>query len=254
MISIIKQTQKREAKHLSTESILGLSALVTSLIAAIFGFGGGMLLIAVLPLYLSPSTIIPIHGVTQLASNISRSLFSLKHVQWPLIVPFLIGSILGVGLFGLLLSHLPSKYIPALIGSYIVLNLWSSKFSRLINRYESYYLIGVLQTGLGLVVGATGPIGTSVLAKKLSDHNQLIATSSMFMTISHLLKILVFGFIGFSYTEHLNLLISMVLGSVLGSYLGTKMRRLVGNQRLIWLIKALLTGLALKMIFSVILT
>ena len=168
-----------------------------------------MLLIAVLPLFLSPSLIIPIHGITQLASNSSRMVFSIKDVQWVLLPKFLVGSLIGVLLFGFLLSNMSMEYVPIGIGLYIILNLWSVRFSKFISQYESYYLIGLLQTGLGLIVGATGPLSLAVLTKNLRSKDKIIATSSMFMTISHLAKIPVFMAIGISLFDHFNILIFM---------------------------------------------
>jgi uncharacterized membrane protein YfcA len=237
---------------LPIEYILGIASFFTSVVAGVLGFGGGMLLIALLPLYLHPSTIIPIHGITQLASNSSRMLFSIKDVQWSLLPQFLVGSLVGTILFGLLLVNISSTYIPIAIGTYILLNLWSTRFAAFIKKYESYYIIGLLQTGLGLIVGATGPIATSVLTKQLTCKNQIIATSSMFMSISHVAKIVVFGFIGFSFFAHTSLLIYMVLGSIIGSYAGTKLRSLANNNHLLFIIKLLLSLLAIKMIVAVI--
>lgn len=234
------------------EYILGLTSFLTSIVAGVLGFGGGMLLIAILPLYLHPSTVVPIHGITQLASNSSRMLFSIKEVQWSLLPKFLVGSLLGIILFGLLLANISSAYIPIAIGTYILLNLWSARFAAFIKKYESYYIIGLFQTGLGLIVGATGPIATSVLTKELKCKNQMIATSSMFMSISHVAKILVFGFIGFSFLEHVSLLMYMILGSIIGSLVGTKLRSLADNNRLLFTIKVLLSLLAIKMIVAVI--
>jgi uncharacterized membrane protein YfcA len=47
----------------STEILLTLFATVTSAIAGILGFGGGMLLIAILPSFLPAAVIIPLHGI-----------------------------------------------------------------------------------------------------------------------------------------------------------------------------------------------
>jgi len=235
---------------LPIELTLGIASLLTSAVAGVFGFGGGMLLIAILPLYLSPTLIIPIHGITQLASNASRAVFSLKHVQWALLPRFLAGSLIGTVLFGVLLVNMPMAYIPVAIGVYIILNLWSQRFSNAISKYESYTVIGALQTGLGLIVGATGPLATSVLTKQLSCKNEIIATASLFMSISHLAKIVVFGVIGFSFFEHLPLLGCMVAGSISGSYLGTQLRGLIGNKKMILIIKVLLSALALRMIWA----
>ena len=59
-----------------TEFALVPLALLTSTIAATLGMGGGVILIAVMPGFVPPAAIIPIHAVTQLASNLSRAAFT----------------------------------------------------------------------------------------------------------------------------------------------------------------------------------
>ena len=186
----------------STEITLTAFATITSAIAAILGFGGGMLLIAIMPSFLPAAVIIPIHGMVQLASNSSRVAFSLNQVAWRLLPPFLVGSAIGLALFTTLLFNLSSDYIPLAIGSYILLNLWSKPFSETMKRFESFYIIGALQTGLSLIVGATGPLTHNILVKKLHDKDQIIATGALLMSISHLAKIAVFGLLGFQFGEY----------------------------------------------------
>lgn len=235
----------------STEILLTLFATVTSAIAGILGFGGGMLLIAIMPSFLPAAVIIPIHGIVQLASNSSRVALSLNQVAWHLLPAFLIGSVIGLGLFASLLLNISSDYIPLAIGSYILLNLWSKPFASAMKRFESFYVIGALQTGLSLIVGATGPLTQSILLKKLHNKDQIIATGAIFMSISHLSKIIVFGFIGFQFGEYLSTLILMSIGAILGSYLGSRARKKVDNPAYIRLIKYLLSLLAFKMIIFV---
>ncbi|MCC2605796.1 sulfite exporter TauE/SafE family protein [Planctobacterium marinum] len=237
---------------MSTEIVLWLISLCTSAIAGVVGFGGGMLLIAILPVFLNPALIIPIHGITQIASNSSRMVFSLSHVRWALFPKFFIGSLFGVLLFGYILLSVPTTYVPLAIGVYILLNLWSAHFADFIKRFESYYLIGFLQTGLGLVVGATGPLSLSVLTKELDSKDDIIATSSMFMTISHLAKIPVFAYVTAELFSNVELLLFMVAGAILGSFIGTKLRLAVPNEHIILAIKILLTLLAVRMIAVVV--
>ncbi len=232
------------------ECSLALLALATSAIAGVLGFGGGMLLIAIMPMFLPATAIIPVHGITQLASNSSRVVFSLNDVQWSLMPPFLVGSLLGIFVFGFLLYSLPTNYIPIAIGSYILLSLWSDPFNRFIKRYESFYAVGAVQTGLSLIVGATGPLSTSILTRYLADKNKIIATGAVFMTISHLSKILIFGLIGFDFFAYSTLIIAMSVGAIVGSYIGTRFRQRLDNQRYLTIVKILLTILALQMIVS----
>lgn len=235
---------------MNIELLLGVISLFTSVVAGALGFGGGMLLIAILPVFLNPSLVIPIHGITQVASNSSRMIFSLSHVKWALFPKFFIGSIVGVALFGYVLFTLPTTYVPLTIGIYMLLNIWSPHFSKFIRKFESYYLVGVLQTGLGLIVGAAGPLSLAVLTKDLKSKDEIIATNSMFMTISHLAKIPVFSLITSALFENIELILYMIIGSIVGSFIGTKLRLAVSNDRFIIVIKILLTLLAIRMIVT----
>jgi uncharacterized membrane protein YfcA len=151
-------------------------------------------------------------------------------------------------LFSTLLFNLTTDYIPLAIGTYILLNLWLKPFSDAIKRFESFYIIGALQTGLSLIVGATGPLTQNILLKKLQDKDQIIATGAIFMSISHLAKIIVFGLIGFQFGEYFLTLILMSFGAILGSYIGSKARKKVDNLVYIQIIKYLLSLFAIKMI------
>ena len=78
---------------MTDEIILGILTFFTSTVAGVVGLGGGMLLIAVLPTFLPLNAIIPVHGVTQMSSNISRAIFGIKDVQFEVLPKFIFGSI-----------------------------------------------------------------------------------------------------------------------------------------------------------------
>ena len=230
--------------------IIGLVSLLTSVVAGVLGMGGGLLLIAILPAFLLPSQIIPIHAVTQLASNASRTVFALKHVSWHLVPGFLLGSVVGCMVFALLINVIRVEYIPICIGTYILLSLWSKTFDRLIKRFETFFTAGFFQTGLGVIVGATGPLTNTLLLKSSDNKETIIATGALFMSASHTFKILLFGFIGFNYLAHIGLLIATCVGAIVGSWLGTRLRRKVPDERFMVVLKVVLTVLSLRMIVN----
>lgn len=239
---------------MQTELILGLYTLLTSTLAGMIGLGGGTLLIAVLPIYLPGSAIVPIHGIVQLASNSSRMFFSFKDVAWSLVGPFVIGSLLGISAVSLVLANIPTRYIPVLIGLYILFNIWVPPFSRFIRKYENFYIVGLVQGGLGLLIGATGPLAVSLLIKRLAgDKDRVVATNAFFMGFSHFAKIIVFGLIGFSFTGYGWLLVFMIVGAVAGSWLGLLLRGKINPERFTKWLNYMLTGLAINMLYQALL-
>lgn len=232
------------------EIVLGLLTFFTSTIAGIVGLGGGMLLIAVLPSFLPINALIPVHGLTQMSSNFSRAVFGYKDVQYETIPKFLIGSLVGIALFASIISMISLEYVPLFIGVYILLSLWSKKFNDKIKKYENYYLVGFLQSGLSIVVGATGPLTMTLLLKDYEDKDKVVATGAALMSISHILKVFVFMYFGFVFFDYIGIIVAMVIGAVAGSYAGTKLRNKIDGKKFTMLLKVLLSALALKLIIG----
>lgn len=230
---------------------LSLISIFTSFVAGIVGVGGGLMLIAILPSFLPLQALIPIHGFTQMFSNISRAYFGYKDIQFKVVPKFLIGSILGVSFITLILDFISLEYIPLCIGMYILLSLWSKKFNDKIKKYENYYLIGFLQSGLSVVVGATGPLTMTLLLKEYDDKNKVVATAALLMSITHCMKVFVFVYFGFMFFEYIDVISVMVIGVIVGSYISTKLRDKIDGKKLLFIIKILLSFLSLKLIIGV---
>lgn len=236
-----------------TAVILGILTLITSTITGVFGLGGGLLLIGLMPFLLPVPAIIPIHGVTQLASNASRAIFAFRDIQVAAIAPFLLGSLLGVFLFALLLRYISLDYLPLLIGSYILLSQWSAGFNRLIRHLESFFLVGFLQSGLAVIAGAPGPIAMTLLTKRFDNRHEVVATGAALMTITHGLKIIAFILLGVKLWSYSEIMVAMLLGAVAGSFLGTKLRyRAIDSAVFSLALKIVLSLLAIKMLLSVV--
>ena len=233
------------------ELVLGVISFLTSTIAGVVGLGGGLLLIAILPSFLPINALIPVHGLSQVSSNLSRAYFGRKNIQYQVIPKFLIGSLIGVGIFALFLNIISIEYIPLFIGVYILLSLWSQTFNDNIKKYENYYLIGFFQTGLSVIVGTTGPLTMTLLLKEFKDKDKVVATSAILMSITHILKVCVFVYFGFLFFDYLSIIIAMIIGAILGSYAGTHLRDKIDGKKLVFALKILLSILAIKSILSI---
>ncbi|AXH11744.1 sulfite exporter TauE/SafE family protein [Halarcobacter bivalviorum] len=236
---------------MNTEILLGIITFLTSTIAGVVGLGGGMILIAVLPSFLPINALVPIHGLTQLSSNLSRAVFGYKDVKVEVIPKFLIGSLAGVSFFAVILYFVSLTYIPLFIGIYILLSLWSQKFNDKIKKFESYYLIGFIQSGFSIVVGATGPLATTLLVKDYNDKDTVVATAAALMSITHLLKVFAFMLFGFVFFDYIGILVAMIIGAVAGSYAGTKLRDKIDGKKFMLALKIILSLMAIKLVIFV---
>lgn len=223
-------------------------ALLTSTLAGIFGMGGGVPLIAVMPGLVPAGAILPLHAATQLASNGSRALFGWRHIDRTLILPFVAGGVAGALTGGWAYARLDLSWLPAIIGAAILVMTWCPLPSPRGSGVLSLVLLGFYQTGIGMITGATGPLGAAVLARRNPTRDWLVVNTAVYMSVNHLLRTLAFGMLGFAFADHAWLLAGMVAGVVAGSWLGTRLRALIPEIDFQFWFRWLITALAVRMI------
>ena len=198
------------------------AACITSMIAAIGGVGGGVVLIAIMPGFLPAAAIIPVHGLVQIAALGSRFI---ADIEW--------------------------ETMPLFLGIFILLITWIPKFSRTPDLPAKFTLLGAFQTALSLFFGVSGPLNMPFLLRENLPRDRTVITHSVQMASSHAMKILTYGFLGFVFAPYWKLVIGMIASASLGSYLGTLIRGRVPEHHFRVLLKWLITLLALRMILYV---
>ncbi len=230
---------------------LGLITLCTSTLTGVFGMGGGLLLLGIMPLFLPIAAVIPVHGVTQLASNASRAYFSWSAIRWQTMPMYMFGGLLGTLCFALILQAISLDYLPLFIGGYILLSQWSNVFNRIVARFESFALLGFFQVGLSLLSGTIGPVHMVLLKKRYTNPHEIVATAAAMMSIKHGLKIIAFMLIGVQFWQFIDVIIIMIVAAIIGSYIGTRLRGKLDKRYFDPILKALLSLLAIRMMLSV---
>tara|TARA_R110002110_G_scaffold406421_1_gene626378 strand:- start:193616 stop:194338 length:723 start_codon:yes stop_codon:yes gene_type:complete len=220
----------------------------TSCLTAIMGMGGGVLLIAVMPGLLPASAILPIHAATQLASNASRAAFGWRHIDLSIVPAFALGAVLGVAVGGSVYQSLDLTWLPAVIGVFILVLAWVRL--PLVRRGGQFglFALGCYQTGLGMVAGATGPLGAALLARRNSARDWLVVNTALYMSVNHLLRLAAFVLLGFSFAPWWPLVLGLVVASIVGSWVGSRLRGYVPQLNFERLFRWLVTLLAVRMI------
>lgn len=108
--------------------MLGLFATLTSLLTAVAGLGGGMLLLALMAQLFAPSILIPLHGVAQFFSNANRGWLHRSKLEWGYLKPFMFGSVLGAFAFVPLVVFVNPTLGALFIDIFILLITWFPKY------------------------------------------------------------------------------------------------------------------------------
>ncbi|WP_227271663.1 sulfite exporter TauE/SafE family protein [Roseobacter weihaiensis] len=226
---------------------LAALSFVASFITVAFGIGGGAVMLAVMAVLLPAAAIIPVHGLVQLGSNAGRLSIMLGHVQRAVIPAFLLGAIVGVAIGGSMVVQLPAGAIQLGVGMFI---LWSVFFRPPGFMRNSSSVTGVLSSFLTMFFGGTGPFVATFVKAQGFDRMGHVATHAALMTIQHLLKILVFGFLGFAFSQWIGFVALLIAAGFLGTVVGRQVLTKINEKRFHLLLNAVLTVLALRLIWS----
>lgn len=231
------------------EILLVAIAFATSIVTAITGIGGGMILIAFMPGLIPAPAIVPVHGLVQLFSNSSRALFGWRFMRWEFVLAFIAGAVIG-GLIAVGITlEINLEYSPILIAGYILFNAWGPRLNFKSPIKGEFALLGALQTGLSMMVGATGPLTQAAMLRRGLQRDSLVVTGAFMMTFTHLIKVILFALIGFSFISYWKLIAGMSAGVILGALLGTHIRYKIPEDLFRRGLKWILTLLALRMIY-----
>jgi len=223
-------------------------AFLTSCLAGVMGMGGGILLIAVMPGLVPAAAILPLHAATQLASNLSRAAFGWRHLDWSIVPAFALGAAAGAWAGAEVYQSLDLRWLPAIIGLLILLFTWVPLPQMTGGGTFALFGLGLYQTGLGMLAGATGPLGAAVLLQRHSGRDWLVVNSALYMSVNHVLRLCAFAIIGFSFAPWWPLLAGLVAAVVCGSWVGTRLRYRIVEVDFVRWFRWLVTLLALRMV------
>ena len=231
-------------------AILVFSSFFTSALTAALGLGGGVAMLAIMGTGLPVNTLLPVHGIVQLGSNFGRSVIQRKHLIWPLIGAFVLGSVVGVIVGGKIVTMIPETAAKVLLGVFILWSVYGGK-PKATGKSNLFLAMGGAVTSVAtMIVGATGPLVAALLSSRGLTRQSLIATHAACLVAQHGLKILAFGLMGFAYAQWLPLLAAMIASGVFGTWIGTILLDNLPERMFRLAFRITMTLLALQIIWS----
>ena len=234
----------------SIAAFLLASSVLTSMITASLGAGGGVLLLVLMASWMPAAAIIPVHGMIQLGSNAGRVVLTRRHVDWRVIAAFAPGVLLGAGVGAWLLVDIPPYLWQLTIALYVLFLCWGPPLPKGALGPIGVFVASELTSFISLFVGATGPLVASFIKQIHSDRFRTVATFAMAMTLQHAPKALVFTVAGFLFTEWLPFILAMIACGFAGTWLGLHLLKTLSNQWFNRAFNLVLTALALRLVWQ----
>ncbi|MGK0226679.1 MAG: putative membrane protein YfcA [Thermoproteota archaeon] len=238
--------------------VVGVAALLTSILSAVAGLGGGVVLLLVVAQFVAPTVAIPIQGAIQLVSNGSRAALLRQQISWPVVgwasILMFPASLLGVAVA----TSLPDDVVRLLLAGFVLVLAWrpallkaSNARSRTPSDAKNMLIgVGAASGFLNSTVGASGPVTSPFLRAVTASHKAFVATAGMTQVLAHVSKLIAFSAQGWSISDHLEMIIVGVVGVMIGSWIGTRLLDRASEAGLDLLFKVVLTALATRIIFT----
>ncbi len=237
---------------LSEAEFLALTffSLVTSMITASLGIGGGTLMLATMAQLLPIKAIVPVHGAVQLGSNGGRAILMFRDIQSQPLIWFFVGSTIGAAAGGTLVVELPTQALKIALGSFILISIWLPTLGYSAPSDKTMLGVGFFSTLLTMFVGATGPFVIAVLRAFGFSPITLVSTSAAAMVIQHCLKVAAFGVLGFAFEDYAILILLMIMTGFIGTFIGRKILISLGRNAFQKGLNILLALLGMRLIYS----
>lgn len=229
---------------------LMLASVVTSMITASLGAGGGLLLLVLMALWVPPTAVIPVHGMIQLGSNGGRAALTWRHTDWHAIAAFVPGVVVGAGIGAWLLINLPEHLWQLTIALFVLYLCWGPALPKGAFSSPGVFLASALTSFASLFVGATGPLVAAFIKQMHEDRFKTVATFATAMSLQHAPKAVVFGLAGFVFRDWVLFILAMITFGFAGTWIGLHLLKNLQNRHFQLIFNIVLTLLALRLLWQ----
>lgn len=178
-------------------AVIAVTIVATSFFSGVFGMVGGVILLAVLLIYLDVATAMVALSIIQLAANGWRAILWRSHVRWDLVAGYSLGALVTFAAMRFV-SFVPDK---ALV--YIGLGILPFAVEAIPPRWRPNiekrgvpYFTGVSTTIIQIFTGGGGPFLDIFYQKSSLDRKTTVGTKATTQTVAHIARIVYFGSLG----------------------------------------------------------
>jgi uncharacterized protein len=205
--------------------VVTLTALVASVLAAVAGFGGAVVLLPVLVWAFGVREAVPILTVVQVVGNGARVTFNRRELVWPVVGWFSLGAVPLAVLGGVLFAAAPASFLQKLLGLFLlaaVVYRHTAAGRRARITLRGFAGLGAAAGFGSALLGTVGPLVAPFFLSYGLVKGAYIGTEAATALVMHAVKLGVYG--GYALLTPAALATGALIGLVMiaGTYLGKR--------------------------------
>ncbi|MEM7337664.1 MAG: TSUP family transporter [Actinomycetota bacterium] len=205
---------------------------------------------------LSPRVAIPVQSVVEGVSGGLRVWQLRSFIDRAFLARFLAGGALGatVGLVALRLvttSNRGDDLMRLFVAGFILGSTWLPGGSAHHSNRAS--VVGAVTTGLSLFIGGMGAAIGATLERRGDAHAVVLATTSTALVAQYVIRLAVFGVVGFDYVGYLPLILALTVASIAGTVIGSRVLVRLPPEKARTVFRWVVTAIAVTMVLGVML-
>ncbi len=231
--------------------LLSLTGLFTSALSGVAGLGGGTILIGVIyALGFAPIEAIPLFAAVQLISNLTRTAAYVRHVEWRAAGWFLLAAIPATALLAPFAAQVNVHLIQLILAALIAISLLPAPAAKPLPARAAFMAAGAANGALGMFVGATGLFVGRLFLRPEWPKQKVVATLALTQVFGHGLRVIAYGFVGFSAFVKPLLLVPLCASVIVGTLLGRQLNGKLSEMAFRRLFQGILIVLTLKLTYD----
>lgn len=238
---------------IETVLLVGVVAFLTSALTAILGFGGGIVLLAVLVAFVDPLVAIPLHAAIQVVSNGTRTVVRRRDVDWSIAWRFSL-LLLPAGALTLSIArNAPAAALQVAIAIGILVATWLPHwFDRPLPppRSATWIGLGAVAGALNPVVGATGALVAPFFRAGTRDRLGFVGTFAASQVAGHAAKLVLFGSVGLLPASQVPAAAVGIAGVIAGTWVGSRILDRMPERRFDRIYLVAITAVAAWLLFD----
>lgn len=226
--------------------VLVASSFVAAAFNAAFSIGGAMIILATTTIVLPITAVVPLHSGLLIGSTFGRVAMFWRYIDWKIVNPFLIGSVVGTALGAKTYFTLPENAIAVAIAIVMLLAIWLPAISWRPKLKHPWALVGFAHSLLSTLF-AYGAVLHAVILHTNLNRRQIVGTMAGCLSGMSVFKIFGYAWFGFDYRPYVIMLVVAIVASFAGTWVGKRLSEKLPEHgfRLVYRLLVTLTALRL---------